>query len=496
MRGARRGEPIAVIDVGSNSVRLVVYDRLARAPVSRFNERRLCGLGREVARSGTLGADGKACTLEALRRFAAIARAMRCGTLDVVATAAIRTATDGTAFVARAETELGLKITVLSGPEEARFGALGILCGFTGPDGVVGDLGGGSVELAAVPPDRPDAVAVSLPLGALHLADLPRTNGDGLHRRIEQELAKLPAALSVARDKDLYVVGGSWRALARARMAITDQPLRVVHGYELTAAEAETLGRTMGRMDAKELARLPGVPRRRAELIPAAGALLAHIVRRLEPSRVVFSATGLREGRLYALLPETERRRDPLLAGAQDLGAIASRDPAIGAAMTDWTAGVAQNETAVQARLREAACHVSDSGWREHPETRAREAFLRLVQYPFLGIAHRERALMGLAVMIRYEGSREDPAVRRIVQMLTADEIAWAETLGETLELGYRVCAGVPAILTACPLDRAEGTLRLSARHAAVPAEDDSIRARLKVVAGRLGLARTAVVTS
>jgi exopolyphosphatase/guanosine-5'-triphosphate,3'-diphosphate pyrophosphatase len=218
------------------------------------------------------------------------------------------------------------------------------------------------------------------------------------------------------------------------------------------------------------------------------------VVRRIEPARVVFSATGLREGRLFALLPEAERRRDPLLAGAEELGALASRELGIGRAMTAWTAGLVPGETPARARLREAACHVADSGWREHPETRAREAFLRLVQYPFLGITHAERAMLGLAALVRYEGTRDDAAARRIVQGLREPEIAWAETLGEILELGFRVSAGIPAILAACPLRLVEGTLCLEAGHAAVPPEDESIRTRLKVVAARLGAARSAVV--
>jgi exopolyphosphatase / guanosine-5'-triphosphate,3'-diphosphate pyrophosphatase len=486
--------PIAVVDLGSNSVRLVVYDGLSRAPMSRFNERRLCGLGREVARSGRLGSDGKACALESLKRFVTLAQGMGCGVIDVVATAAIRSASDGAAFVAAAAKEVGLPITVLSGPDEARFGALGVLCGFAKPEGMMGDLGGGSVEFAILPPDE-TTPAHSLPLGALVLSESLRNGASATQRLIDEHLAAAPGLWATFRGRDFYVVGGSWRALARARMAIMDHPLRVVHGYTLSAAEAETLGATMARADPRELARMPGFPRRRIDTIPGAAMLLASAVRRLEPARVIFSATGLREGRLMALLDREDWGLDPLLVGATELGTSVNRMPGIGDAMDRWTAALFPGEPPAQTRLRRAICQIADTAWREHPETRAREAFLRLVQYPFLGLDHRERACLAYATFVRYEGARDDPTIRRVVQLLDPGDLAFAVCLGEALELGYRVSGGVPAILDACPIRIERDVLRLQARTPAIAIDDDGIRTRLKAVAAALGIARTSPPT-
>ena len=494
MAKAAEAAPVAVIDLGSNSVRLVVYDALGRAPASRFNERHLCGVGREVARTGRLGATGRACVADSLKRFVAVVRGMGCCRLDIIATAAFRMAADGPEFIDRVARELAVEITVLSGPEEARYAALGIASGFHEPDGVVGDLGGGSVEFASLPVDAPASFApVSLPLGALLISEALRDGIDAARRRVVQTFADAPDLRGAASSRAFYVVGGSWRALARARMAIMDHPLRVVHGYELSGAEAGKLGETMSRIDPGELSRIPGFPRRRAETVPPAGLLLAAAVEVLEPTRVIFSATGVREGRMFALLTREAQKADPLIAAAAELGRATARDPALADAMIAFSDGLLPGETPGHIRLRHAVCHVADSGWREHPETRAREAFLRLVQYPFVGLDHPARVTLALAVFTRYEGSHDDPALRRTLQLMDAGQQAWARALGQVLDLGLRLCAGVPAIAAACRLRGNGSTLELRADHPAVLPSDEAIRGRLRAIAATLGYERATI---
>jgi exopolyphosphatase/guanosine-5'-triphosphate,3'-diphosphate pyrophosphatase len=267
-----------------------------------------------------------------------------------------------------------------------------------------------------------------------------------------------------------------------------DHPLRVIHGYELTGAEAETLGRAMAQFDTAELGRVPGFPRRRADSVPGAGLLLTSSVRHLEPERVVFSATGIREGRVFTRLDPDEQAQDPLLVGTAALGAFANRNAPIGQAMVRFTDGILPDESPFLARLRRAVCHVADSAWRDHPEARARAAFLRLVQYPFLGISHVERAILSYAVLVRYAGDRADPAIKRILALAGDAELRYAQLLGELLDLAFRVSGGVPEIADACRLRPEAGLLRLEARHSAVLAADESIRARLRTLATSLGL--------
>jgi exopolyphosphatase / guanosine-5'-triphosphate,3'-diphosphate pyrophosphatase len=496
MRRTADSRPVAVIDLGSNSVRLVIYDQLSRAPVSRLNERRLCGLGREVSRTGRLGEAGKTCAADALTRFVAIARAMGCQLIDVVATAAMRQASDGEAFIKKNSARLEVPIHLLSGLDEARFGAYGVHCGFGAVEGVMGDLGGGSVEFAGLPPDRTGWRPCSLPVGTLVLADALQGNLDSAQRLVDERFHAHPELEGAAEGKAFYVVGGSWRALARARMAMMDHPLRILHGYEIAPGEAETLGRTMTTATVEALSGMPGLPRRRLETVPAAGLLLATAVRRLRPARVVFSATGLREGRLFASLSAKRRLEDPLIAGTRDLGRLANRIPQIGDAMARWLEPLSSVMGSYRPRLVSAICHVSDSAWREHPETRAREAFMRLVQYPLLGIGHRERVTLAYAIFRRYEGRPGDPAIRRAVELLTPDDLGFAESLGQALDLGYRVSGGVPEIVDRCRLVLDRNQLKLEANHDAVLRSDESIRARLRGLASVLNVPRHAIVTS
>ena len=337
MRPVADPSPIAVIDLGSNSIRLVVYDHLSRAPTTRYNERRLCALGREVTRTGSLGPVGQRRAIETLRRFVAIAEGMGCAEIDIVATAAVRSAVDREAFLTAAGRAVGRPVALLSGQEEAGLSALGVACGFLAPRGVMGDLGGGSVELASLPAGSSSIAGVSIPVGALTVADVHAVDPARAERMVDEALSAADEVARAAAGQPFYVVGGSWRALARARMAMVDAPLRVLHGYELSAAETITLGQSIARLDTRSLARIPGVPRRRRETLAAAGLLLERVVRRLSPSVVVFSATGLREGRVFARLSPEERAADPLVVGARELGELEHRLPGIGEAMARWT---------------------------------------------------------------------------------------------------------------------------------------------------------------
>ncbi len=137
----------AVIDIGSNSVRLVVYRLEGRAIWTVFNEKVLAGLGRDLAKTGRLSPEGVIQTLQALKRFRAVLEAVNPAETFVVATAAAREAKDGQDFIDRVRDETGFVVRVLSGEEEAHYAAVGVLAGAPDADAVVGDLGGASLEL-------------------------------------------------------------------------------------------------------------------------------------------------------------------------------------------------------------------------------------------------------------------------------------------------------------------------------------------------------------
>ena len=211
---AQRGlrQPYAIVDIGSNSVRLIVYDELGRAPFPRFNEKSLCRLAAGLEETGELAPDGFRRTVEAARRFSAIAEAMGVARIDVLATEATRRASNGPDLVAAIAREAGLSVRILSGAEEATYAALGVISGFFRPTGLVGDMGGGSLEVAEVLDDRVGERWVSLPLGALPVERSSPSGARGASGRSTRSSTSLPPALT---EPIFYAVGGGWRALAQ-----------------------------------------------------------------------------------------------------------------------------------------------------------------------------------------------------------------------------------------------------------------------------------------
>jgi exopolyphosphatase/guanosine-5'-triphosphate,3'-diphosphate pyrophosphatase len=491
-----RSKPFAVVDIGSNSIRLVVYERLCRAPIALFNEKSLCALGKSLATTGRIGREEMDCALHALRRFAHIAKALQAGEVEYVATEAVRRAANGTEFLAEAQRATGQAVKVLSGHEEAHTASMGVAYSFHRPSGVVGDLGGGSADLSMVTPDGPASPYGSLPIGTLPVTRMLLEGPAVATRLIDERLATLPWLRGAARGKRFYVVGGGWRALARIRLAITDTPLKVVHDYSLSAEEAITLGRSITALDDEELATVPGMPGSRVETVRAAAVLFERVVRAIEPEAVVFSAFGLREGRVFLRLSPEDLDEDPLLAGARDFGRTRARVASIGAAMGLWTAAAFPGETPDQRRLRLAACELSDSAWREHPAFRAREAFYRLAQYPFIGLTHADRAFIAYAVFIRYEGRPDDLFIRPILELLPEADRRRAEILGAALQLGFRVSAAVPDLLDISRLEPSGDELRLHLPAPDAAPDPDILRPRLRAVAKALGLPKFRVLTA
>jgi exopolyphosphatase/guanosine-5'-triphosphate,3'-diphosphate pyrophosphatase len=478
---------VAVIDIGSNSVRLVVYDRACRAPIPRFNEKALCALGRGLEPGGTLDPVAAAAAHRAVVRYVRLAEAMAVADLRLAATEAVRRAADGGRFLAEVERSIGRRIEVLSGEAEARLSALGVAGGFWQPDGVMADLGGGSVELAAVDAMGAAGPCVSLPLGTLRLRAAVAEHPDAARATVDRALAAIDWLDGGAVGRDLYVVGGGWRALGRIHLAGSKAPLDVIHGHAIDGGAALGLGRRIAGLSRQKLLALPGVPRRRIDTLPAAGLLLERAVARLRPARVVFSALGLREGLLFAGLQPSEMSRDPLIEGAADLGRQRNRAADIGEAMADWTAPLFAAEGPAEARLRIAACAVSDVGWLEAPGSRARDAFFMLAHYPFVGVDHPGRVAVAATVFTRYEGAPDDRALRPLLALLSGSERARVETLGRAVQLGYRLCGGVPGLLSRTRIESAGNRLLLHLPGPDLVPDPTGLEIRLQALARSLG---------
>jgi len=435
-RPRKRADSVAVIDIGSNSVRLVVYESMARSLVTLFNEKTLCGLGREVQSTGLLAPDAVAKALTALRRFRALCKIQKVGRVHAIATAACRDASNGADFIAKAERICGVPIKILSGPEEARFSALGVISGVHKPDGIVGDLGGGSLELIDVHGNQVRG-GVTLPLGSLALQDLSHKSLKRAERIVRNELSGVPQ-LKAGRARTFYAVGGTWRALARIHIIQSEYPLRVMHGYSIPAAEALDFLRRLRRLAATDmLANIEAVADARRPLLTYAALVLEYIIRAARPKTIVFSTFGVREGLLYSMLPETERTKDGLICAAQTLNELLSRSARHAKELIDWTDRLARvihmRETEEDRRLRHAACLLSDIGWRVHPDHRGEQTLEIITNGNFGAISHPGRAFVGLSVFFRYAGLSEEnqpPAViqERITPPWFQSRASWARS--------------------------------------------------------------------
>jgi exopolyphosphatase/guanosine-5'-triphosphate,3'-diphosphate pyrophosphatase len=486
------GPPVAVIDIGSNSVRLVVYEGLARTQTPVFNEKVLAGLGREVLTTGLLAADAVEKALASLKRFRALCDAMGVGKRWAIATAACRDADNGPAFIERAEAVCGVPVTVLSGKREAELAALGIVSGFHRPDGIVGDLGGGSLELTDVHGHRLKS-AITLPLGGLALQDLSEKSLDKAEKIVRRTLGH-EAMLKGGRGRDFYAVGGTWRALARLHMAQTGYPLHVMHGYTLAAPEALEFSRLVRRADPETLSKIETVNAARRPLLAYAALVLEHIVRIAKPRQVVVSALGVREGLLFSLLGHEEQRRDPLIAAAQELNVLRSRSPRHGEELIDWTdkfmATSGIDETADEKRLRHAACLLADIGWRAHPDYRGEQSLNIISHAAFVGVDHPGRAFLALTVFFRHAGLAalaDDELSPHVRELATSRIIDHARILGATMRVAYLVSGAMPGVLPNAPLVVERSKLKLKLRGAYASFAGDRVFGRVKQLARLIG---------
>jgi exopolyphosphatase / guanosine-5'-triphosphate,3'-diphosphate pyrophosphatase len=490
-RPGKKSPSVAVIDIGSNSVRLVVYQSLARSLVTIFNEKTLCGLGREVQSTGLLAPDAVDKALTSLKRFHALCKIQKVGRVYAIATAAARDATNGPDFIAKAERIIGAKIEILSGPREAKLSALGVVAGIHKPDGIVGDLGGGSLELIDVRGHQVRS-GVTLPLGSLALQDLAHKSLKRAERIVKAELSGV-AQLKAGRGRTFYAVGGTWRALARIHIIQSGYPLRVMHGYSIPAAEALDFVQRLRRLAATNmLANIEAVADARRPLLTYAALVLEYIIRVARPKTIVFSTFGVREGLLFSMLPEPERAKDGLICAAQTLNELLSRSAKHAQELIEWTDRLARvvhlRETDEDRRLRHVACLLSDIGWRVHPDHRGEQTLDIIVNGNFGSITHQGRALVALSVFFRYAGLSEEnepPAI--IQQQVTHVQLERARVLGAAFRVAHLISAARPGVLPATHF-RTEGRkLMLVFEHQMVDLVADRVGSRFKQLARLVG---------
>ncbi|MEE4118951.1 MAG: Ppx/GppA family phosphatase [Paracoccaceae bacterium] len=480
-KAARGLHRVGVVDVGSNSVRLVVFDGAARSPAYFYNEKVMAGLGAGLDETGRLNPEGRRRAKAAIRRFVALAEGIDIAPLEAVATAAVRRAEDGPEFVAEIEDETGLKLTVIDGEEEARLSAQGVLLGWPQGEGLVCDIGGSSMELARIEAGRVWERATS-DLGPLTLTGL----AGGAKRRakaIEAGLAPLVERLGP--HPHLYLVGGSWRAIARLDMHRRGYPLSVLHDYRMTPKSVrETLDDLKGR-DLDTYRKEVGISSGRISLVPVAGEVLRRLVARFGIRAITVSGYGIREGLLYERMPARVRARDPLIEAARHAEMLNARMPGFGERLHDFIAPLFA-DSLTDPRLHRAACLLHDVSWRAHPDYRAEIVFDNATRGNLGGIDHPGRVLVGLALMHRYRNGRPGPHFEPLLGLLTEAQIREAEILGRAMRFGAMFSVAAPDRLGRLDWRPRAKRLELILPPRAVPLYGEVAEARLASLAKAL----------
>ena len=454
-----KSRSVAMIDIGSNSIRLVIFDVSAGYPHPLYNERVFCALGTDVGTTGRLPRDSIDAALAAVVRFVEVARRSGTGHLKAFATSAVRDAENGRALASAIRARTGCEVDVIDGGDEARLSAKGVLHGLHARDGIVADLGGGSLELARLR-DGEVCEAVSVPIGTMRL--MAKTSGDlgDMSREVASRLDELNWLGSCPR-RTLYPIGGAWRAFARLRIAESGYPLKIIHGYTVPTHTARETAQLLAGLSERSLARMADVAAKRRPTMPLTGLIMRELIDRMRPGEVTFSATGIREGYVYACLPEDAVARDPLIAGADALAARENHSGDATNALIEWMAPLLPTEKPARERLQRTVCALSNMAWREHPDYRASYAFERSIQYPFLGVAHEDRAFIGLSLYIRYGGKLEDVRVAPYLELLSKRAVRRAAVLGHALRLGYLISGGSPELLRQASLEVHKGEISM-----------------------------------
>lgn len=447
---------VAVIDIGSNSIRLVVYDGVKRVPLPIYNEKAFCSLGKGLSRTNRLHPEGMRMARRVIARLLAIVRMMEITELHIIATAAIRDADDGKAFVKEIERVHKVKIKVISGKKEAQYAAFGVLSGHYKPHGLVGDLGGGSLELTSL--NEPELkLHDTMQLGALRLTDRAGDDRNLMRELVQKQLKEIDWLRAQPFDQ-FYAIGGSFRALAKMHMKENDYPLDLMHHYTLNVRDAQLLLQRLAEWPEAEMDSMPISAKRRIQM-PAAAIVMQEILKFSRAKQVIFSTSGIREGLLYSLLSPYVQQEDPLIASCVELAEQNGRHMGYHSDVFEWMNLAFKHETEEERRLRAAACTLSELAWRIHRPSRGEWVYHRIIHSSLVGISHQERVALAAALYHRYE-----PVWKGkwgCYQLLDERMQGWVRAVGAGMGLAYYLSGGLPGNLQYAVLKPESGKPRL-----------------------------------
>lgn len=480
-------QPVAIIDIGSNSIRLAVFERAARCLQTTFNEKVLCGLGRNVASTGELSVESTTRALSALGRFRLILNEMEVGAPIAFATAAVRNASNGSEFIRLAEDICGVQIQVLSGLDEAKFAVKGVVYGNPKSTGLVGDLGGGSLELSYIENGKVKN-GETLQIGALALMDMSDSQIEPATKIVDDAL-KAVKWLKNLPERRLFAVGGAWRTLARIHMSEDDYGLRILQHYTIPSSDFLDLVSLITHASRKTLERMPDVPSRRIDSLPFSALVMERLLNHAKIKETVISAYGVREGIVFDALPDIEKAKDPVTEGLRNLSERFGRVRPMNAEIQNWTSvfleGSVLDESDRQIFLRDRAATLFDIAWEDHPDHRASIAFEQIVFANIAGITHYERLYIAHIVFYRYTYSGK-PVLPGHGLELSEDDLMRSRVIGSLMRLGLTLSGGVGHILPQTSLQIEGCNLVLSLPHHFRDLNGEVVEKRLKSLASSL----------
>lgn len=431
-----KAEHIAVIDIGSNSIRLVMYDKLGRYPYPLFDERVAAKLGDGLDKTGKIDTSNSKMALEALSRFAQILKSLDPNKIIVVATAVLRRAKNAQGFLKSAEKILNHKIDVITPEEEALFMVNGLTNGMPDLTGLVVDLGGGSTEIAYV---KKGEILNSTSLAIGHLSTI---SSDKIRQKINEV-----SWLKKLNGQHLFGIGGSFRAIGNTYLRNSNYPVKILHGLHIKSEERDGIIAKLENGD-----RPPGIPQGRHASIGMAATIIRHLFDAANCNDLVISGTSIRDGLVLSFQKANYKKRDPLHLVCKELANKNSRIAGEGklihkflkkAATASAEMVLKKSELQHKKRLIRAVCLLANICWHEPSEKRGKIAFERILSLPVYGLSHKERVWLGMALFHRYEGIRTPlNSITSADKILTSSEQQYALAIGLGLRFTSIFCAG------------------------------------------------------
>ncbi len=477
-----------IIDLGSNSIRLVIFEGLSRNPHVIFNEKAIIGLARGLNETGNLNPAASDLAITIISRYNAIASGFNCERLEILATAAVREASDGSNFLARVQSAVpSVTIIVLTGDDEARISANGVLLGNAGANGLIADLGGGSLELAHLS-NGEVMESVSLSIGTIRLSDM--SNGSLLLAKsiVEEKIKNINWADLVGIN-NIYLVGGGFRAFAKLHISSTSYPLSMIHNYTIGRNEARNYAQKLIAVKNTSRDKVQIVSTKRLDDLPYVAIIIREVLRAFKPENVIFSANGLREGWYSALLPDVIRQQDPVISAAKELGARLGRNDLFPDALLIWMMDININLRENEQKLLIASVLLCDVGCYDHPDYRAEQSFDRIFLQNGAGLDHVVRAFLAVVIAIRYDAKLTDRFLQGALCLLDERYRDIANQIGLAFRLAFTLSAGIAEILKETKIEsRKQGLfLKLPRSNTVFPGE--AIDRRVALLADSLRVA-------